>query len=481
MKAAADLRATLEELEEIDRRKTYRRFDYFTPYPKQREFLDLGSTKRERLLMAANRIGKTETGAFEMACHLTGEYPKWWKGKRFDREVTAWVCGLTTQAVRDVCQEKLCGKAGVDEAWGSGMIPKEALVDKSLARGIQDAIDTIQVRHKCGGVSTASFKSVEQGREKFQGVGLDVMWFDEEPPLNIYSEGLTRIGEKGGICYLTFTPLLGPSSVVLRFTDEPSPTRIVVAMALEDVPDTGHLSAAKKREMIEGYLPHEREARARGIPMLGEGRIFTTPEAAIIEAPIEHVPKYWRKLWGIDFGIGHPFAAVLGLWDVDNDVIHIHACYRVSDTLSIVHADAMKRIGGNVPVAWPRDGTDRDVHSGEPMSVGYKKHGLLMLPEHSTWPDGGVSTEAGIADWDERERTGKLKVAAHLSDWFEERRMYHRKDGKIVKLKDDLMSGTRMILMMKRFARPVLLGPPAKFGSNRPGAGFASGVDFDLD
>ena len=488
MKSDAELREILETLEAIDYRRTFRRFDFFTPYPKQRRFLELGASKRERLLMAANRVGKTETGAFEMACHLTGQYPPWWKGKRFEREITAWVCGLTTQAVRDVCQEKLCGKAGVEEAWGTGMVPKDALIDKSLARGIPNAIDTIQVRHKSGGISTATFKSVEQGREKFQGVGLDVMWFDEEPPLNIYSEGLTRIGERGGICYLTFTPLLGPSSVVLRFTDEPSPARDTVAMELEDVPDGGHLTAAQKQEMIDGYLPHEREARAKGIPMLGEGRIFTTAEEQIIEPAIQFVPQFWRKLWGIDFGIGHPFAAVLLLWeDPDGvDVIHVHATYRIADALSIVHAAAMKRIAGMVPVAWPRDGTDRDVHSGEPLSVGYKKHGLVMLPEHATWPDGGVSTDAGIAEWDERERTGRLKVAAQLSDWFEERRMYHRKDGKIMKIKDDLMSATRIGLMMKRFARQVPLGLDGSKADYSDSRGFARGTaghpdgDFDL-
>lgn len=472
-----DLRERVELLELLDYVRTFHRIAAFRPYPKQLEFLKAGATRRERLLMAANRVGKTETGAFEAACHLTGQYPEWWPGRRFEAPVEMWVCGETSVAVRDVCQAKLCGPPGVEAAFGSGLIPKDALVDKSLARGVTDAYDTIQVRHVSGGVSRAGFKSYEQGREKFQAAGLDVIWFDEEPPLPIYSEGLTRIGERDGISYMTFTPLKGPSAVVLRFTDEPSPDRIVVSMTLDDIPATGHISPEQRQKIISGYLPHEREARARGVPMLGEGRIFTTPESAITEAPIQEIPPYWGKLWGIDFGIGHPFAAVLLLWDRDNDTIHVHQTYRIADAVSDVHVAALKRIGGNVPVAWPRDGTDRDVHSGEPLAAGYRRKGLKMLPEHATWPDGGVSTEAGIAEWDEREKTGRLKVAAHLSDWLEERRFYHRKDGKIVKIKDDLLSGTRIGLMMKRFARNVTLGSPAP---RRMGASIAQGVDFDV-
>src|SRR5262249_43568918 len=142
----------------------------------------------------------------------------------------------------------------------------------------------------------------------------------------------------------------------------------------------------------------------------------------------------------------------------DNDVVHVHATVRMADALSIVHAAAMKRIASGVPVAWPRDGTERDKNTGEPLAKSYKAHGLKMLPDHATWEDGSVSTEAGIKEWDEREKSGRLKVAAHLADWLEERRFYHRKDGKIVKIKDDLMSATRIALMMKRFARAVPLG-----------------------
>jgi phage terminase large subunit-like protein len=461
---------------------------FFEPYAKQREFLNLGATKRERLLMAGNRLGKSEAGSFEAALHLTGEYPKWWKGRRFDQPTKGWIAGVTSIDVRNVCQTKLCGQYGVASAFGTGMIPRDAFVDKpSLARGVTDAYDTIQVRHKSGGVSIAQFKSYEQGRAKFQGEGLDWIWFDEEPPLDIYGEGLTRIGERDGIAWLTFTPLEGRSAVVIRFLDEPSPDREVTTITIDEAP---HITPEVKVRMLSGYLAHELEARARGVPMLGSGRIFTTPEASIIEPTMTaaQVPSFWRKLWGIDFGIGHPFGAVLILWEEPDgaDIIHIFHAFRMADTLPMVHAAPIRKIGGEVPVAYPKDGDDREKGSGEPLSKLYRAEKLKMLHEFARWEDGGVSTDAGITEWDIRERTGRLKVAAHLGDWLEERRFYHRKEGKIVKIKDDLMSATRVALMMKRFAKPVPLGGAVASQLSDPWHGFARGTaghpdgDFDL-
>lgn len=454
-RSLAELQEILAGLEALDYQKTYRQFFQFEPYPKQREFMELGATKRERLLIAGNQNGKTHIGAYEMACHLTGLYPPDWKGRRWNRPVKAWICGETSLVVRDVQQKKLCGEPGVESAFGTGMIPKDLFVDKpSLARGITDAYDTIQVRHVSGGVSVGRFKSYEQGRTKFQGESIDVGWPDEEPPEDVYAELLTRTVATGGMVYVTFTPLKGRSSVVMRFLDEPSADRGVTTMTIDDAL---HIQPAEREKIIAAYLPHEREARARGVPTLGSGRIFMAPEESVIEAPIEHVPLHWAKIIGIDFGIDHPFAGVVLAWDRDVDCLHVLHTYRVTDALPIQHAMSLKMFGAAVPVAWPNDGNIRR-DDGKPMADHYKRHGLLMLPSHATWPDGSVSTEAGILEIDEREKSGRIKYASHLSDLLEERRFYHRKDGKIVKLKDDLMSALRTAVMMKRFARPVPLG-----------------------
>jgi len=477
----AYMRETLDGLEALDYRLTFQRLLDFKPYQKQLDHLALGATKRERLLMAGNRLGKSETGAYEAALHLTGLYPDWWQGRQFKNPTKGWIAGVTALDVRNVCQTKLCGQYGVESAFGTGMIPKELFVEKpSLARGITDAYDTIQVRHVTGGISTAAFKSFEQGRPKFQGEGLDWLWLDEEPPEDIYGEALTRIGERGGLCWLTFTPLNGRSVVVNRFLDEASDNRGVTTITIDEAP---HLSPERKKEMLSGYFPHELEARALGIPMQGSGRIFTASEESIMEEPIPplYIPPFWFKIWGIDFGIDHPFGAVLILWDKDADVIHVHHTYRVKDALPIVHVDSMKKVAGTIPVAWPNDGNIRR-DDGKPMADHYKRHGAKMLPNHATWPDGSISTEAGVMEIYEREHSGRLKYANTLKDILEERRRYHRKDGQIVKIADDLLSALRVAVMMKRSAKQGPIGPPPVI-TPLPGGGgppMASGIDFDM-
>lgn len=189
----------------------------YRPYTKQAEFHALGATKRERLLMAANRFGKTQCGAAELAMHLTGRYPEKWDGKRFDKPIRAWAAGVTSESTRDVVQAKLIGPPERAEEWGTGFVPHADLGDTFMGRGVANALDTVSVKHKAGGSSTLQFKSYERGREKWQGTALEVVWFDEEPPLDIYLEGLTRTNETGGIVYVTFTPLLGFTDVVSRF------------------------------------------------------------------------------------------------------------------------------------------------------------------------------------------------------------------------------------------------------------------------
>lgn len=476
----SELKEILAGLEALDYRRTYQQFFDFRPYARQKEFLDAGARFSERLLIAGNQNGKTHVGAYEAACHMTGLYPDDWKGRRFDKPTRGWIAGETSLVVRDVQQKKLCGEPGVDAAFGTGMIPKDLFVDKpSLARGITDAYDTIQVRHVSGGVSVARFKSYEQGRQKFQGETLDWLWFDEEPPMDIYSEGLTRTAATRGICFMTFTPLQGPTDVVNRFLDEPSPYRHAITMTIEDAE---HIPPDEKARLIASWPAHEREARAQGVPMLGSGRIFTAPEDSVTEEPIApaYIPPFWFKLGAVDFGIDHPFGYVVILWDKDADVIHVHYTYRVKDALPLQHAHAITQVAALVPVAWPVDGNIRR-DDGKPMADHYKRHGVKMLVSHATWPDGSVSTEAGVMEIDEREKSGRIKYARNLTDLLEERRLYHRKDGKIVKLKDDLISALIRAVMAKRFARQVPLGP-APMGAAVLGdpSSVAVGTEFDV-
>jgi phage terminase large subunit-like protein len=148
--------------------------------------------------MAGNRTGKTETGAYELTCHLTGTYPDWWRGKRFSKPISAWACGTTNGTIRDIVQEKLLGPEG---ARGTGMIPAQAIVRVSNKQGLPNAADSVSVLHVSGDRSRVSFKSYESGRKSFEGTAQEVIWLDEESPLDIYIEYLYRTATTGGVLY----------------------------------------------------------------------------------------------------------------------------------------------------------------------------------------------------------------------------------------------------------------------------------------
>lgn len=217
----------------------------------------------------------------------------------------------------------------------------------------------------------------------------------------------------------------------------------------DDVP---HLSEQQKAELLAAYPEHEREARSKGIPMLGSGAVFPIDEK-LITIPPHEIPKHWVQIVGLDFGWDHPTAAARVAWDRDSDVVYVTHTYRKSKDVPVIHAAAVKSWGEWLPVAWPHDGLQHDKGSGDQLAEQYKKAGLNMLAEQASHPEGGNGVEAGIMDMLERMRTGRFKVFAGNNEWFQEFRTYHRKDGKIVKEVDDLMSATRYAVMMLRFAK----------------------------
>lgn len=210
------------------RRRSQRKTDQFFPatrplrrefYVKHLEFFRAGATYRERLFMAANRCGKTTAGAYETTLHLTGLYPDWWEGRRFDGAIEA--AGDTSRTVRDILQHELLGPS---HAPGTGMIPGDTILRVTSSRAAADAIDSVYVKHARGGVSLLGFKSYSEGRKSFQGTSKHVIWFDEEPDIEVYMEAVMRTmkvpgTDEGGLVLVTFTPLQGYTEVVTSFLD----------------------------------------------------------------------------------------------------------------------------------------------------------------------------------------------------------------------------------------------------------------------
>jgi len=188
------------------------------------EWFRLSKTCQEVALFGGNRSGKTVAGTYADTLHLTGQYPEWWPGKRFDRPTEIWAASDTGKSTRDILQSALCGKYGDESARGTGMIPGDLILRTTVKHGIPDAYETVYVRHvPTGGVSTLQFKSYDQGREAFQGTAQDVIHLDEEPSIEIYVESLLRLMTRDGLLMLTATPLRGVTQLMLQFLPHLAP------------------------------------------------------------------------------------------------------------------------------------------------------------------------------------------------------------------------------------------------------------------
>jgi hypothetical protein len=311
------------------------------------------------------------------------------------------------------------------------------------------------------------------------------------------------------------------SGISVRYRQEHSPDRAFVQMGIDDVPPAkddfdedaggdgdgggaglyGHIPLGEREKIIEGFPEHEREARSRGEPMLGSGRVYAAPENQIIEDvdPLSF-PLYWRWGYGFDIGIDHPWSAVLMCHDTDQDVIHLVAELRISNETPAGHFAAIRQLEKRIfnrymdfPIAWPRDADSRAPGSGESVKNLYKQFGLRMMAEPATLPNlkgvAAVSLEGGVQEIKTREKFGKWKVARNCLCYLEERRLYHRKDGEIVKLRDDTLAAARYGMMMRRFFKsleecggemPGQYWAPGPERRNRSGSTIARNVHFDL-
>ncbi|MBN9402234.1 MAG: terminase family protein [Burkholderiales bacterium] len=460
MDIASNPRLVLAQaLMERARRARQNRLKYYRPYERQREFHAAGKSFRERLFSAGNQLGKTWAGSFETAMHLTGRYPDWWEGKTFDRPTAGWAASVSAASTRDGVQRLLFGRPGIDSELGTAAIPRDAIKELSPLSGVANAYALAVIRHGGGGdvqagESVLGFRNYEQGRAKFQVETLDFVWLDEEPPHDIYMEALTRTNTTLGPVYMTFTPLMGMSETVMRFLINKHPGTTVVFMG---VYDAGHLTREQADEIVRSYPEHEREARAFGKPVLGSGAVYPVNESDIT-IPGFSIPDSWPRIAGMDLGWDHPTAAVWMAHNRDADIVYVYDVYKRSKQVPAVHASAIKSRGAWIPMAWPSDALQTQKDSGKPMRDEYRREGVNMLAERAQFDDGSVGVEPGLQIILARMQTGRFKVFEGLEDWFSEYRVYHRKDGVVVKLMDDAMDATRYGVMSLRFAQVPTVG-----------------------
>jgi hypothetical protein len=225
-----------------------------------------------------------------------------------------------------------------------------------------------------------------------------------------------------------------------------NPKRILVKVQQDENP---HLSAAMKAEIRADLPEHEAQARLYGIPQLGEGMVFDTPLDSLWCDPFE-IPPWFRRIGGLDYGWDHPFAAVELAYDPDNDVVYLTREYSARKQTPAEHAIMLLHWG--LRWAWPHDGLNHEKGSGEQLKQKYVDAGLNMLHDKATHISGGNAVEPGITEMRLRMKSGRWRVFRGLQQWGAEYVGYHRKNGKIVKVDDDLLDASRYALMMLRFA-----------------------------
>lgn len=432
------MKITTDDIKRELERRRYNKFDLTfldnrEGYVKHMAVIKATSSLRQVSMMAANRVGKSELGSYMVTAWATGRYPHWWDGKRFKKPVNIQVAGETGKLVRDSMQKKLLGELGHH---GTGSIPKECILSVTPKAGIPNAVDTILVKHESGGTSIIQFQSYDQGREAFQATERDVIWDDEEPPLDVYTEQLLRTMTTGGVVLCTFTPLKGVSETVLHLQAQAEEGKAAVISATWD--DAPHLGEEEKKELFETLPPHQREARSKGVPSLGSGAIYPVLEQEFVIDPIS-IPEHWALGYGFDVGWNNT-AACWGALDRDSDVLYIYADYKQGQKEPALHASAIKQRGEWIRGAIDPASAGRSQKDGQQLINLYKGQGLNLIKADNT-------VEAGIFDVYERLTTGRLKVFSTCTKLLEEYRLYRRDEkGRIVKQNDHIMDALRYLV-----------------------------------
>jgi phage terminase large subunit-like protein len=255
----------------------YNQLEYFRPFAHQLEFFRTVSDRRG--ILAANRIGKTVSTCYETAMHLTGRYPDWWEGKRFDKPITVMVAGEGWSQVALVLQNELLGAPDIKQAdsLGTGAIPRDCIIRDTMRSDGANCIG-VEIRHTSGGKSYLLFANYTQEVRQLQGFKLDLAVFDEQPPDDFFSEIVTRTATTQGQILCSFTPLKGLNGLVSKFWNREEGYDYI-RVSWDDVPeyDLWHepfLLNSTRQQLERDYLPHEREARMQGRPIMGKGAVF---------------------------------------------------------------------------------------------------------------------------------------------------------------------------------------------------------------
>lgn len=403
------------------------------------------------LTMAANRTGKTLSEGYHFACDATGLYPDWWDGFRFDYGgINMLAMGVDNEQLKEVVQHELFGDLGPNRQFNGGWIhPSEiSTIEWSQTTGLARRVFV----HSTRGISRITLRAYTQsktghGTLSFAGTSFDRVWIDECPPDHLVGQLITRtmtgnLGRGGHIGY-TMTPELGVTNLVHQFMEERAESQLLVG----PVPwsECPHLTPEVQATILSGLPEHEKDMRSKGTPFFGSGLIFPITDSRIKVEPFNiSIEKPWvRVLRAIDLGVTpHPTALVWLAYDPEEDTIYLTSDYSVVGEAAAIHAAAANKKWAFAPLVFPHDVDITEKGTGKTVRYYYETAGITNGIDFKN-PDGSLSVEAGILDLNQRMRDGRFKVFSDCFNFFREKGLYHRMEGKIVKKNDDVIDATR--------------------------------------
>ncbi len=298
--------------------------------------------KRNRWVFGGNRSGKTECGAVEAVYMARGIHPY----RQNKDNVFGWVVSLSQQVQRDVAQAKILHY--LNRSWIQDVTMLSGKKD-SLEYGV---IDQIHIKNVFGGTSIIGFKSCDQGREKFQGSSLDFVWFDEEPPKDIYDECRMRVLDKCGDIFGTMTPLKGLTfihdEIYLNSLNSPE-----VWYEFMEWADNPYLNKEEVESLTSSLSPDQLESRRYGRFKASSGLVYPEFDENIhvLSSPIK-IPTDWQDTISIDPGLNNPLSAHWYAVDYDGNVFVVAEHFEAGRDIDY-HANKIKEISESI--GWKKD------------------------------------------------------------------------------------------------------------------------------
>lgn len=472
-------------------------------YPWQKKAVEMTADHRIIGVICGNQMGKSEVTCAMLACHLTGIYPDWWKGKRYDRAVRIMAAGVDSNHNKNVLQERLFGTNNrrLKEDLGKGMIPRKNIIMESIVSVRGDDIQSAKIKHISGDNSELIFRSYSQGREAAQGFPADIIQIDEQPGDPFWEEALTRTRATGGHIICSFTPLMGRNHLVESLlglpAEEDSPEdmfgfkylsddrRAMVRASWYDAPHIIDNDADAIKDAKDDY-PTDWQARVFGIPSPGAGRIYDHLVDDIVFDPDKTlISNKWNSLIGVDFGWtkNDPSGMIKVCMDDANDVIYVMEEWKGHTPTDREFVKRLNFIDPSLPVAWPRDGnTSSDWKGGgtiaDKLRQDYDVNLLRDFFHNPIGPDGQRNNHLhpGFQEINDRFSTNRLKISIECRELIAELENYgYGKDvngqstGKPAKHSEDhLLDAFRYAVMtiIQGHGQPEFTNPWDEYGQD---------------